>query len=302
MPVREFFHLIHVVDDLDEADAWYDAVFSPQRYMAHGWSPIEKRWASLSLISDFVLETIEPSDAEADQNAPLPRFRKRFGQHLHSLAWYVDEQEVAPLFSRMRQRGIRMAKPGGGLFPEGDDVDPGVTIFTHPKDTHGQLEFQGLGELWNTRDPRFQSGWSTSYWRDEHPLGIERASHVTTLVTDLEPARSFYEEMLDGRVVQEETGDDVSSVFLLTSPDLVVELAKPSWRDSRLRRDLAANGELPHALTFKVRDLDAAERHVDKVGVRVVERNGDTFTLDPSDCFNAVLAFTSRTFPDDPRA
>jgi catechol 2,3-dioxygenase-like lactoylglutathione lyase family enzyme len=301
MPVRAFFHLIHIVDDLDQADSWYDAVFSPQRYVTRGWSPVEKRWASLSMISDFALETIEPSKAEADQTATLPRFQKRFGEHFHSLAWFVDEDDVIPLFWRLRRRGIRIAKPGGGLFSDGEDVDPGPTIFTHPKDTHGQLEFQGLGERWRTRDPRFQSGWSTSYWRNEHPLGIERASHVTTLVADLSQARSFYEEVLDGTVLYEETSDNAKSAFVLTGPDLVVELAQPSSLDSRLRRDLTTNGELPHAVTFKVRDLDAAERHIHNVGVRVAERSGDTFTLDPSDCFNGVLGFTSRNFPDDPR-
>jgi extradiol dioxygenase family protein len=301
MPLREFFHLIHVVDDLDEADAWYDALFSPQRYVTHGWSDAEKRWASLSLISSFVLETIEPSSDEADQNAPLPRFHKRFGQHYHSLAWFVGEDEVRPLFLRLRRQGVRVARPGGGLFPDDDAVDPGPTIFTHPKDTHGQLEFQGFGDLWKNRDPRFQPDWSSSYWRDQHPLGIERPSHITAVVTDLANARSFYEEVLEGRVLHEETSEGGQSVFVLTGADIVVELAQPSSVDSRMRRDLAANGEVPHALTFKVRDLDAAERHVEKVGVRVAERQGDTFTLDPADSFNAVLAFTSRTFADDPR-
>src|SRR5262249_23199597 len=150
---------------------------------------------------------------------------------------------------------------------------------------HGQLEFQGLGPFWNSRDPRFQPGWSKSFWSDEHPLGIERASHVTIVVNDLEHARTFYQELLNGRVLVEESSPRGESLFVLTGPDIVIELAKPGANPSRLQCDLAANGEIAHALTFKVRDLDAAESHVDKVGVRIAERSGDTLTLEPADCF-----------------
>ena len=61
MPIREFFHLIHVVDDMDEVDAWYDALFSTQCFQPKGFADLEKRWASLSMIGDFMIEVIEPS-------------------------------------------------------------------------------------------------------------------------------------------------------------------------------------------------------------------------------------------------
>ena len=110
------------------------------------------------MIGDFMIEVIEPSKEPEDQQAPLPKFRGRFGQHFHSLAWYVDEPDLTPLFNRLRMNGVRIAKPGGGMFPDGDDVDPGNTIFTHPKDTFGQIEFVGLNELWRGHDPRFKDG------------------------------------------------------------------------------------------------------------------------------------------------
>ena len=301
MPVREFFHLIHVVDDLDQVDEWYDALFSPQRFMPKSYADLEKRWASLSMIGDFMIEVIEPSSVPEDQGAPLPRFRNRFGQHFHSLAWYVDEPDVKTLFDSLRASGVRIAKPGGGLFGD-DDVDPGLTIFTHPKDTFGQLEFVGLGELWRKFDPRFAPGWSSAWWRDEHPLGIERVSHFTTVVSDLDRARSLYHDALGGRVIHEATSADAESAFVFVPTESVVELARPTDSTSRLAHDLAANGELPHAVTFRVRDLDASERHVEKVGVAIADRSGDSFTLDPADCFQAVYSFTDRSVPGDPRA
>ncbi len=300
MPIREFFHLIHVVDDQGEVDAWYDEVFKPQRFIERNWSDVEKRWASLAMIGDFMIEVIEPGSAPGEEATPLGRFRSRFGQHFHSLAWYVDTPDVRPLFDELRADGVRIAKPGGGMFADGD-VDPGPTIFTHPKDTFGQLEFVALDEFWRERDPRFGANWSPSVWRDDHPLGIERVAHFTTIVTDIQKARAFFEGPIGGHLVHTDTSASAESAFVFVGSDSIVELVKPAVDDSRLGVDLAQNGELPHGCTFKVVDLEAAERHIEKVGVGVAERSGDGFTLEPADCFGAVYAFTSRVVPGDPR-
>ncbi len=300
MPVREFFHLIHVVDDRGEADAWYDEVFKPQRFIEKNWSDVEKRWASLAMIGDFMIEVIEPGSAPEDEAMPLGRFRTRFGQHFHSLAWYVDTPDLRPLFDDLRVHGVRIAMPAGGMFPDGD-FDPGPTIFTHPKDTFGQLEFVALDGFWRERDPRFALDWSPSFWRDDHPLGIERVAYFTTIVTDVDKARALYEGPLRGRVLYTEASAGVESAFVFVGSDSIVELARPTVDDSRLAADLAENGELPHGCTFKVVDLEAAERHIEGVGVGVADRSGDGFTLEPADCFGAVYAFTGRVVPGDPR-
>jgi catechol 2,3-dioxygenase-like lactoylglutathione lyase family enzyme len=301
MPIREFFHLIHVIDDEDEVDAWYEAVFSPQIFQPKGWAPSEKRWASLGAISDMVIEVLQPSSAGEDQGMPLTRFKARFGQHFHSLAWYIDYEDVRPLFRRIREAGIRVAKPGGGMFPEGE-IDPGWTIFTHPKDTFGQIEFEGLRPHWQRKDPRLQTSWSADWWRDEHPLGIERSSHVTTVVGDVERARALYVDIFGATFLHEETTPLTHSAFVALGNYTIIELARPTVPDSLLARDLAAHGELPHSCTFKVRDLEAAERHLEKVGVGIADRGGETITLDPPDCYNAVYAFTTRSIPGDRRS
>ncbi len=90
------------------------------------------------------------------------------------------------------------------MFPDGD-IDPGNTIFTHPKDTFGQLEFEGKSEHWRGMDPRFQPGWSVEPWRDG-PLGIKGLSHMTTVVRDLAKARHFYTTALEGTVLHRGVG------------------------------------------------------------------------------------------------
>ena len=300
MPIREFFHLIHVVDDIDEVDAWYDALFSPQWFMKKQWADNERRWASLGMIGDFMLETIEASSDRADQRMPLTRFHSRFRQHWHSLAWYVDDDDMQGLFRRLREHGVRVAKPGGGFFPAGDDVHPGGTMFTHPHDTAGQLEFVHYS-VFDHLDPRAKPDWSPARWLDDHPLAVERVSHMTQAVRDLDKTRARYEELLDARTLHRERSDLKASSYLFVGSESVVELAQPTDRDSLLRRDLASNGEITHSVTFRVRDLAAAERHVERLGIGVVDRSGGTFTLDPADSFGAVIALTGHDVPGDPR-
>jgi len=297
--IQEFFHLIHIVDDEDEVDTFYDRLFAPQRFTEKHWIESEKRWASLSMVSDLMLEVIEPSGELSDAHMPLSKFRLRHGEHFHSLSWYLDPGDVKVVFDRLRAAGVRVAKPGGGMFPEGD-VDPGNTIFTHPKDTFGQLEFEGKRDHWLEHDPRFQTEWSTASW-NAGPLGIVRLSHMTTVVRHLERARAFYADVLGGTILSEETSVDSRHVFVLVGPDTILDLAEPGAGGTRLAIDLAEHGELPHSATFRVRDLAATEKHVTGLGISVAERGADTITLDPADCFGALWAFTERDVPGDPR-
>jgi hypothetical protein len=122
------------------------------------------------------------------------------------------------------------------------------------------------------------------------------------VVTDVEKARALFEGPIAGRLLHLEESAIAESAFVLVGSDSIVELARPTTGDSRLAADLAGGGELPHACTFKVVDIEAAERHVEGAGVRVADRSGDGFTLEPADCFGAVYAFTSRVVPGDPRA
>jgi catechol 2,3-dioxygenase-like lactoylglutathione lyase family enzyme len=301
MPIREFFHLVQIIDDFEKTDDRYRALLAPEVFMSKSWSDFDKRWASLSVIGpDFVLELMEPSQLEADQNSPLPKFHGRHGQHLHSLAWFVDREDIETLMARMRRSGVRVLTPYP-TPPEGAEAPSTLTFFTHPKDTFGQLEFQAMSATIHG-DPHLQPGWSGAYWRDEHPLGIERTSHLTTVVADLDRARSFYTEVMDAPPFHEEVGPDRRSAFVMVGTETVVELAQPTSDDSRLGRDLAEHGELPHAMTFKVADLDAVANHLAAAGFGTAERSDDSIVVEPADLFNAVVRFTTRSLPDDPRS
>jgi hypothetical protein len=110
-----------------------------------------------------------------------------------------------------------------------------------------------------------------------------------------------YEGALGAHVFHERATDAACHAFVLVGVDTVVELAQPLDPDTPLGRDLAANGELPHSVTWRVIDLDAVERHLEEVGVGVGSRAADTLTIDPADALGAVLSFTTRRIPGDPR-
>jgi extradiol dioxygenase family protein len=294
MPIRELFHFMQIVDDFDAAQSFYDALLTPDTYMAKSWSDFDKRWASLGVVGpDFVLEIMEPSSVPEDQGLPLPKFRGRHGQHWHSFSWFVDAEDMPALIERLRGYGVRVLTP----YPSQEAV-PG-TIFTHPKDTFGQLEIQGLKEG-QPRDPRFAEGSSTERWTNG-PLGLLRTSHLTTGVLDLERAQDFYATCLEAKVFHSASGPDRDSVFVLVGTETVVELARPKSADSLLGRDLAEHGELPHSATFTVADVDAATRHLEDMELKVSRTGEETVVLDPAQTFGAVIAFTSERIPHDPR-
>lgn len=290
MPIREFFHLIHVVDDIGVANERFSTLFGAEQF-SENWSDLDHRWASFTMLGDLMLELIQPRHSPEDEHFPLTKFHTRFGQHLHSLSWYVDIDDMAQLFKTLRADGVRVAKPGGGLFPEGTD-DPGMTMFTHAKDTAGQLEFVGVQGGPLDMDPRGASAWAKPDPR-ANPLTLVGTSHFTTSTRDLPTLQALYERVLGAEVLHQEG----HRAFVRVGSESIVELAQPTTPTSLLGRDVAEHGELPHAVSFRVVDLDAAERHANGIGIRTLRRTETALVLDPADLVGAVVAFTDVVVP-----
>ncbi len=288
MSVQRLFHVIHIVDDLAAAEKFYGTAFPLERFSARHYSDTDKRWASLWLIGDnFVIELMEPSHDPDDRQASIPKFHERFGQHLHSLAWYCDD--VPELAQRLRADGIRVIDGGYG------------TIFTHPKDTFGQLQFQTGPPEVPVPDPRFDADWARSRESVRHPMTLLRASHITTLVSDLDRAQSLYESSFGARTLFEGTDSIARRAFMFIGTETIVELAEPSDTDSPLTRDLRENGQLPHSFSFLVADLSAAAAHLKSVGVAVQDVGPASLRVDPAATLGAVIELTDVPIPGDPR-
>lgn len=288
-------HLAHVVDDLKAADAWYDDVFSVHRFY-HKYLEVPKREASLVAIGDFVMEPMMSSRVPGAEATPLAKFYARFGPRFHSLAWYVDS--VPETFEWLRERGLRIAAITGERLNAAPPRE--APLFTHPRETFGQLEFAEPGIV---DDPRLRPGWSAGYWRDRHPLGIERASHVTVLARDQGRARTFFQHGLHALMIhQQESGPAGKSAYYLVGEDTVIEAATPGSPDSPAGRELDKDGEVIYSVTFKVRDIGQAERYLTGKGLRVQEQDDSSFALNRADALGLVLRFSERGVPGDPRS
>jgi catechol 2,3-dioxygenase-like lactoylglutathione lyase family enzyme len=289
------FHLLHVVSDLDTVDGWYDEVFAARRFVRNSMKAAMRK-ASLVLIGDFVMEPAQPlRRAPGWEKSALGKFYSRYGQHFHSIAWYVDD--LAETCARLTERKIRLFDMVGNAVAEPSPHDGAV--WTHPQDTHAAFEFAAVPKFFI--DPRLQPGWSTTFARDAHPLGIEGASHLTMLFRDLDEARRVYEQALGGTPIhEEETPGRKRSVFYAVGEDTMIEAAQPLSPTSPEGLDMERAGEGIFSVTFKTKDAKRAAGHLRSKRQRVAE-DGGSLVIDREDAFGMVLGFTEGKIPNDPR-
>jgi catechol 2,3-dioxygenase-like lactoylglutathione lyase family enzyme len=206
-------------------------------------------------------------------------------------------RSVAELWERLRARGVRIVGDGGGTLA----APPQGAIFTHPRDTGGLLEFMQAPTDGDFFDARLRPGWSSAFWRDEHPLGIERCSHLTLVVRDLERARALWVDAFEGRpfLERESRAHGTRNLFVAVGDEVVVELAQPV-ADGSAGRELAGNGEILHAVCFRVRDLARAEKFLRELGMEVGNADGE-LELGPEQAQGARYRFTQAALPGDPR-
>lgn len=291
--IGKLFHLTHVVDDIDTVDKWYDEIFAVTRFY-HGYEKLAGRVASLIAIGDVIMEPMMPARMENLRNLSVKKFHDRFGQHFHSIAWYVDDVEA--ISERLDQANLRLYNIVGAQVKPPHKM---AAIWTHPRETPGQLEFALYGDF--TKDPRFEPTWSNAPWR-EHPLGIERASHIGVVVRDLPAAKRLYCDTLGGMLIhEEEIPGRKRSAFVAIGEDTVVELIQSHSPTSLEGRDLEKNGEGIYSLIFKTKDLGKARDFLKTKGLQPEPDGADSIVLGPDQAFGMVLGFTQRNLPNDPR-
>ena len=294
MHIDQVFHLTPLVDDIDAAAARFEAIFAPHIWYRGYESQVNNRDAALMAIADFVIEPMAPRVPFDDRPATSHRrYIERFGEGIHSLAVYATGLDE--IGRRCEDRGIRTTDGG---MP--------ACIFPHPKDFPGLIEFfdptldpRGRFDL----NPRRHPTYSSVYWRDVHPLGIEFASHVTLAVDDHQGAAKAYADLLAVDVLPDQAGRSTGcdSSYVTFGPDMMIELAQPR-DDSPLAVALAEIGTSWWGVTFKVRDLDSVEEYLSFEHIAApIERSGNTLRIDRDFMFGAEYAFTDEALAGDPR-
>ena len=174
--IGKLFHLTPLVDSLADAEFFFDSVFSPL-CMMRNYSPHWHRHAAIYVIAETSIEPMEvlPPPAGKEPTSWF-RYTERFGMRVHNLAFYVED--IDDLERRLVDAGVRTTDAGSGN-----------TLFCHPKDTPGMLEFFPYPhEIWDGLDPRMRPEWAPfrdAFWATHHPLGLKRMSHITIVVNDL---------------------------------------------------------------------------------------------------------------------
>src|SRR5262245_33131242 len=140
------------------------------------------------------------------------------------MAFYVDDLD--DLATRLEAAGVRITDAGSGM-----------TVFCHPKDTPGMLEFHPAeGGHWEQVDPRLRPEWNAfrdAYW-PQHPLSLLRTSHITVATGDLDAAERLYVDVLDAQPLPEQlsTVAGATSRHFLVGEDTVVEMMDPRGTDT----------------------------------------------------------------------
>jgi catechol 2,3-dioxygenase-like lactoylglutathione lyase family enzyme len=291
--IGKLFHLTPLVDDLGRAEYFFNSVFQPL-CMMRNYAELWHRHAAVYVIGETSIEPMEclppPPGREATS---WYRYAERFGPRVHNMAFYVDDLD--DLAQRLEAAGVRITDAGSG-----------TTVFCHPKDTPGMLEFHpATGGLWENVDPRFRPEWAAfrdAYW-PQHPLGFLRMSHITVVTADLDSAERFYVDGLDAQPLPEQAATiaGCTSRHFLVGEDTVVEMMDPRGTDTVAARDLERVGSSVTGATFTVRDLAGAAEWISHFDLPVAEVTEAEIRLDVEHTWGCEYRFTERVLSGDPR-
>jgi catechol 2,3-dioxygenase-like lactoylglutathione lyase family enzyme len=294
--IGKLFHLTPLVDDLAPAEYFFNSLFSPL-CMMRNYAELWHRHAAIYVIGETSIEPMhclprEPGSGLEDTS--WYRYVQRFGPRVHNMAFYVEE--IDDLAERLQAAGVRITDAGSG-----------TTVFCHPKDTPGMLEFHpASGGPWLQGDPRFQPTWkefASSFWPNA-PLGYIRMSHITVVTGDLDAADALYVGVLDAQPLPEQAATirGGTSRHYLVGEDTVVEFMDPSGTgDTVAARDLERVGPSVTGVTFTVRDLARAAEWMTAMRAPIAEVTEAEVRLDVERTWGCEYRFTERVLTGDPR-
>lgn len=306
--VKMLYHPSHHVPDLGEAERWFQRVFGRRSTSLASMSrdrpprpgyPTD--YSTFTRISDVLFDTIDPKRYVL---LGIQRYPTVEQPHLSGFGWYL--QGTAEVYRGLRRYGFQVISQldelAGGDEPPTAAGSAMPLYFSLPEDAGLRYEF--FPEIPFPLDPRTAPGWSVPPASDDDPLRIECCSHHTVLTAQIERALRLVVDILGGKVVHE--GRDSlrgTTGAYVQLADSIFEYAVPDPGTSA-HVDWARNdpNDTYHAITWKVADLESAQRHLEMQGVRIQMRSADTIVTDPVTSLGIPWGFTTRLTPGDPRS
>jgi methylmalonyl-CoA epimerase len=99
----------------------------------------------------------------------------------------------------------------------------------------------------------------------------KQIDHIGIAVSDLESAKSFYEDCLGMEVDHEETLGDMKIAFVPVG-GVNLELIQSTTEDGVIAKFIANRGEGVHHIAYEVEDVDSALKELQRQGVKVVDK------------------------------
>jgi hypothetical protein len=306
--VTMMYHPSHHVPDLAEAENWFERVFGrPSTSLAslsRGAPPrpgYPNDYSTFTPIRDVLFDTIDPKRYVLLDVQRYPTVQQ---PHLKGFGWYFEG--MTELYQALKRNGFKVISQVDELA-EGSDPPSAAgsampLFFSVPEDAGLRYEF--FPAIPFPLDPRIAPGWTLPPVTDDDPLGIERCSHHTVLTGRPERALRLIVDVLGGAIVHE--GRDELRGTTGTYVDLggsILEYAVPD-PGTPAHEDWAKDdpNDTYHSITWKVADLERAERHLLAHGVRIAARSDDTLITDPATSLGVPWGFTSSLKPGDPRS
>lgn len=301
--VSRMYHPSHRVTDLDETERFFREVFGRYSTSRAGLvmsgvltqpPDYPRDYCTFTPIADVFFDSIDPSRYVVDG---VQCYESITEPYLDGFGWAVEG--IEEIYGELRRHGIRCTDQRNVLVATEELPHAAFTssplFWTLADDTGLRYEFYPSASI-GKYDPRTHPTWRLPDVIPEDPLGIERSSHHTVLTNDLERALRLVETVLGGRVVHQDRNGllGTASTYVLLAGD-ILEYARPL--DGATRTAEVLGRRLPldayHSITWKVRDLDAVEKHLTSCRIRIQARDDVTLVTDPRDSIGIPFGFTS---------
>jgi 4-hydroxyphenylpyruvate dioxygenase-like putative hemolysin len=290
LKVDKMLHVTHAIENDNkrrEAEKFYLDVFAAQTY--YEARPVRglERDETLTLIGKTTIIPLAP----VDEISEVGKVIRSYGSRFMGIALKVKDIHQAD--AHMKSRGLHPTYFDPSHFD--------VFFFTNPKETCGiPYEFCQV-EMPN--DLRLRPQWSPDWWRDHHPLGIEKLSSVATATDNLETAKKFYREVFEFELLGEKTLEiEGARVAAFRVGDFVLEVMQPATRGTPLADFVALHGGGVFSVNFKVKSVPKAADYLKSKNLRTTGDPNRRLSIDPRDSFGGRFTFVNEELWDVPSA
>lgn len=181
-----------------------------------------------------------------------------------------------------------------------DPIYHSIFFFTNSEETcHIPFEFCQIDM---PNDLRVRSEWSPDWWRDSHPLGIEKCASLVTATDDLDKTKKFYREVFElEQIGEREVEAERARSAAFWMGDFVFEVMQPTGSGTPLADFVSRYKGGVYSVNFKTRSMATAVGFLKSKGLRLLGDTNKRVTIDPDDAYGARFVITSEDVPGDPR-